>query len=102
VHRNYAGGALLASPKRPNWCCRPETSPNLAKKVGYDIVTASGATILGADDKCGVAIVMAMANELLHNSSHRAWPRARLLHPRRGDRPRRRSAQLPADLMPQT
>jgi tripeptide aminopeptidase len=66
VHRNYAGGALPL-PDAPDLVLSPETSANLAKKIGYDIVTASGATILGADDKCGVAIVMAMAGELLSN-----------------------------------
>jgi tripeptide aminopeptidase len=66
VHRNYAGGALPLS-DAPDLVLSPETSANLAKKIGYDIVTASGTTILGADDKCGVAIVMAMAGELLSN-----------------------------------
>ena len=41
--------------------------PYLATKVGDDIVTASGTTLLGADDKAGVAIVMAMARHLLAN-----------------------------------
>ncbi len=66
VHRDYDGGALPL-PDAPDLVLSPETSANLAKKIGYDIVTASGTTILGADDKAGVAIVMAMANELLHN-----------------------------------
>ena len=42
--------------------------PYLATKVGEDIVTASGKTLLGADDKAGVAIIMAMARHLLANS----------------------------------
>ncbi len=66
VHRNYDGG-VLPLPDAPELVLSPETSANLAKKIGYDIVTASGTTILGADDKCGVAIVMAMAGELLNN-----------------------------------
>jgi tripeptide aminopeptidase len=66
VHRNYDGG-VLPLPDAPELLLSPETSANLAKKIGYDIVTASGTTILGADDKAGVAIVMAMAGELLNN-----------------------------------
>lgn len=68
VHRNYDGGALPL-PDAPELVLSPATSANLAKKIGYDIVTASGTTILGADDKAGVAIVMAMAGELLHNTA---------------------------------
>ena len=45
----------------------PEQFPNLAAKVGDDIVTASGTTLLGADDKAGVAIIMAMARHLLQH-----------------------------------
>jgi tripeptide aminopeptidase len=68
VHRNYDGG-VLPLPDAPELVLSPETSPNLAKKIGQDIVTASGTTILGADDKAGVAIVMALAGELLNNPS---------------------------------
>jgi tripeptide aminopeptidase len=42
VHRNYAGGALPL-PEAPELLLSPETSPNLAKKVGYDIVTPPAA-----------------------------------------------------------
>ena len=45
----------------------PEQFPYLAEKVGDDIITASGKTLLGADDKAGVAIVMAMARHLLEH-----------------------------------
>ena len=43
----------------------PKQFPYLATKVGDDIITASGTTLLGADDKAGVAIVMTMARHLL-------------------------------------
>jgi tripeptide aminopeptidase len=42
-----------------------EKYPYLAKKIGDDIITASGNTLLGADDKSGVAIIMDMANYLM-------------------------------------
>jgi Na+/H+-translocating membrane pyrophosphatase len=41
--------------------------PYLGQRLGDDIVTASGTTLLGADDKAGVAIVMAVARHLLNN-----------------------------------
>jgi tripeptide aminopeptidase len=43
----------------------PDVSPYLAEKLGHDIVTASGTTLLGADDKAGVAVIMTAARHLL-------------------------------------
>lgn len=64
VHRAYAGGPI-ALPDDPAQVLRPEDNPYLAQKLGDDIVTASGTTLLGADDKAGVAIIMALAEHLL-------------------------------------
>ncbi|MFO7632874.1 MAG: tripeptide aminopeptidase PepT, partial [Caldilinea sp.] len=64
VHRNYDGGEIVL-PDDPTQVLSPKQSPYLAQKIGEDIVTASGATLLGADDKAGVAIIMAMARHLL-------------------------------------
>lgn len=64
VHRRYDGRPLVL-PDDPHQVLSPAVSPPLAKKIGEDIVTASGATLLGADDKAGVAIVMTLAAELL-------------------------------------
>ena len=58
----------------------PEQFPYLAQKVGDDIITASGTTLLGADDKAGVAIIMAMADHLLAPSRPRPRADAGLLH----------------------
>ncbi len=66
VHRHYDGGDIVL-PDDERQVISPRTSPNLANKVGHDIVTASGTTLLGADDKAGVAIVMGLADQLLHN-----------------------------------
>ena len=66
VHRNYDGGNILF-PDAPDLVLSPQASPYLATKVGDDIVTASGTTLLGADDKAGVAIVMTAARHLLQN-----------------------------------
>ena len=64
VHRAYDGGEIVL-PDDPAQVLSPKQSPYLAHKIGDDIVTASGTTLLGADDKAGVAIVMAMARHLL-------------------------------------
>ena len=64
VHRAYDGGDITL-PDDPEQMLSPKQSPYLDKKIGDDIVTASGTTLLGADDKAGVAIVMAAARHLL-------------------------------------
>lgn len=66
VHRRYDGGAI-GFPDAPELRLSPVESPYLAERVGDDIVTASGGTLLGADDKAGVAIIMAVAEHLLRN-----------------------------------
>lgn len=66
VHRNYDGGEI-ALPDDPEMVLSPEQFPYLGTKVGDDVVTASGTTLLGADDKAGIAIIMAMARQLLEN-----------------------------------
>ncbi|MER2598895.1 MAG: peptidase T [Caldilineales bacterium] len=66
VHRAYQGGAL-PFPDAPALLLSPDTAPDLGKKLGHDVITASGSTILGADDKAGVAIVMTLAAALLRN-----------------------------------
>ncbi|HYI24183.1 MAG TPA: tripeptide aminopeptidase PepT, partial [Thermomicrobiales bacterium] len=66
IRRDYDGGTITF-PDDPELVLSPDVSPYLASKIGEDIVTASGTTILGADDKAGVAIVMAMARHLLGN-----------------------------------
>jgi len=43
--------------------------PNLQKQMGHDLITASGTTLLGADDKAGVAEIMDLANFLMKNKN---------------------------------
>jgi tripeptide aminopeptidase len=64
VHRGYDGGDLVL-PDDPTAVLRPAEIPALAGYVGHDIVTASGTTLLGADNKAGVAEIMAAAEYLL-------------------------------------
>jgi len=66
VRRAYDGGDLTF-PDNQELVLSPQDFPYLAGRVGDDIVTASGATLLGADDKAGVAIIMTMARHLIAN-----------------------------------
>ena len=66
VIKGYNGGEITY-PDNPDLVLSPEASPYLADKIGHDIVTASGLTLLGADDKAGVAIIMTAARHLLDN-----------------------------------
>ncbi|MEN9858286.1 MAG: hypothetical protein RIT50_408 [Bacteroidota bacterium] len=68
VHRNYQGQDLIL-PDDPSQVIRMTDYPYLAEKLGEDIITASGTTLLGADDKAGVAIIMDFANFLITNPS---------------------------------
>jgi tripeptide aminopeptidase len=57
VHRDYDGG-VIALP-RDGTRLDPASMPELSGKRGHDIVSSSGDTLLGADDKAGVAEIMA-------------------------------------------
>jgi tripeptide aminopeptidase len=63
VHRHYGGGDILLPDD--GVLLSPKQSPYLGTKIGDDIITASGSTLLGADDKAGIAIVMTLARHLL-------------------------------------
>ena len=64
VHRQYDGRDLVL-PDDPSSVLRLADNPPLAACIGEDIVTASGLTLLGADDKAGVAEIMAAAEYLM-------------------------------------
>jgi tripeptide aminopeptidase len=73
VIRGYNGGDITY-PDAPDLVLSPTEYPYLAEKVGQDIVTASGTTLLGADDKAGVAIIMTAARHMLNNPELRHGP----------------------------
>ena len=73
VWRDYDGGEIVL-PGDPLQVLSPSTSPLLAGRVGHDIVTSDGTTLLGADDKAGVAEIMAAVAWLV---GHPEVPRAR-------------------------
>ena len=70
VHRAYEGGSIRFA-DAADLDLSPKTSPYLAQCLGHDIVTASGTTLLGADDKAGVAILMALARHLVAEKTYR-------------------------------
>lgn len=64
VHRAYDGRDLVL-PDDPEAVLRVADMPYLGECVGHDIVTASGTTLLGADNKSGVAAIMTAAAYLM-------------------------------------
>ena len=73
VHRDYDGGVIELP--HDGTLLDPAAMPQLAGLVGHDIVSASGDTLLGADDKAGVAAIMAA---VAHLSAHPELPRPTL------------------------
>ena len=64
IHRNYDGNDIVL-PDDTSQVIATNDHPYLKKKVGEDIITASGTTLLGADDKAGIAVIMDMAAFLM-------------------------------------
>ena len=64
VHRAWDGSPIVL-PGNPRQVLDPAESPALAVRAGHDIVTSDGTTLLGADDKAGVAAIMAAAAHLV-------------------------------------
>jgi len=71
VHRAWSGG-LIHLDGDTGQVLDPAEMPGLAEKVGNDLVTTDGTTLLGADDKAGVAIIVTAAERLLAEDSPRA------------------------------
>ena len=67
VIKGYNGGDITF-PDDPDLVLSPAEHPYLAEKIGHNLITASGTTLLGADDKAGVSILMTMARHLLENT----------------------------------
>src|SRR2546423_2514080 len=64
LHKSYDGNDIVLPDDRSQ-IISIKDHPYLKEKIGDDIITASGTTLLGADDKAGVAIIMDFANYLL-------------------------------------
>ena len=66
IHKNYQGQDIVL-PDDTSQVLRFNEYPYLKTQIGNDIITASGTTLLGSDDKAGVAEIVDLANFLLHN-----------------------------------
>jgi tripeptide aminopeptidase len=66
VHRNYQGQDLIL-PDDTSQVITTKDHPYLLERIGDDIVTASGTTLLGADDKAGVAVIMDFVQHMVNH-----------------------------------
>jgi len=66
VHRNYRGGDIVL-PGDPTQVITVAQHPVLADMIGDDVITTDGTTLLGSDDKAGVAAIMTLVDVLLRN-----------------------------------
>jgi tripeptide aminopeptidase len=66
LHKNYAGADIIL-PDDSAQVLKLKDSPYLDTQLGNDIITASGQTLLGADDKSGVAVIMQAAQYFMEN-----------------------------------
>src|SRR5690606_38771285 len=64
VHKNYQGGDIIL-PADKSQVITEEENPALKEQIGNDIITTDGTTLLGADNKAGVAEIMDAANYLM-------------------------------------
>ncbi len=70
VHEAYEGG-VIRLPGDPSVTLDPAQQPALLRHIGHDLITSDGSTLLGSDDKAGVAIIMQLAEDLLSDTAPR-------------------------------
>ncbi len=68
LHKNYDEEDIIL-PDDPSQILSAISHPYLRSHIGEDIITASGNTLLGADDKSGIAVIMQAAEYLVNNPS---------------------------------
>ena len=73
VHENYQGADIVL-PDDPAQIIKMAEHPDLKNQMGNDIVTASGTTLLGADNKAGLAEIMDACYQLINNPSIKHGP----------------------------
>jgi len=66
IHKNYQGGDIVL-PKDQTQVISVAKNPILKDMIGDDIITADGTTLLGSDDKSGIAAIMTMMDTLIQN-----------------------------------
>lgn len=64
LHPNYQGGDLVINAEK-KMVLSVKSAPDLLKCIGHDLVTADGNTLLGGDDKIGIALIMTLGEYLL-------------------------------------
>ena len=64
IHKNYQGGDIVLT-KDPTKVIDAAGNPELKDMIGFDIITTDGTTLLGADDKAGIAEIMDAMNYLV-------------------------------------
>jgi tripeptide aminopeptidase len=67
IHENYSGNDIILAGDNAQ-ILRPSENPELAKKIGNGIITSDGTTLLGADDKAGVAEIVDAVHYLTTHS----------------------------------
>ena len=67
IHKNYQGGDIKL-PNEPAQVIKAEDNPDLADMIGHDIITTDGTTLLGADNKSGVAEIIDAINYFITHS----------------------------------
>jgi tripeptide aminopeptidase len=68
IHKNYQGGDIVL-PKDPTQVITVAQHPALRDMIGDDIITTDGTTLLGSDDKAGVAAIMTLVDVLKQNAA---------------------------------
>lgn len=66
IVKNYDGGTILMN-QDTGLSMGPEQYPDLLRYVGQDLITTDGNSLLGADDKAGIAEIMALVQYLLEH-----------------------------------
>lgn len=64
IHKNYQGGDIVL-PKDETKVIKANENPELKDMIGFDIITTDGTTLLGADDKAGIAEIIDAMNYLI-------------------------------------
>ncbi len=76
VHTDYRGDVIVL-PGDESVTLDPARQPALREHLGHDLITSDGTTLLGSDDKAGVAVLMQLAEDLIDDNAPR--PEVRLL-----------------------
>ena len=62
-------GSVISLPGDPGVTLDPERSPDLRGVIGHDVIVSDGTTLLGSDDKAGVAVIMQLVEDLIRTES---------------------------------